>query len=128
MGRRLYSRVPWLPEGIRLLSLSAEPGRTRVAWEVAADCACFRGHFDGAPLLPGITHLALVTQAAARMAARECVLVEVKSLRLRQPVGPGDRIEGTVEGPDAEGRVRFDFRVGDRPAAAGVVVVSLGDA
>jgi hypothetical protein len=75
-------------------------------------------------LLPGITHLALVTYAAARMAARDCALLEVKSLRLRQPVGPGDRIDGTIEGPDAEGRVRFDFRVRDRPAAAGVVLVS----
>jgi 3-hydroxymyristoyl/3-hydroxydecanoyl-(acyl carrier protein) dehydratase len=120
--------VPWLPDGIRLVEMAGEPGRTHLRWEVRADSACFRGHFDGEPILPGIAHLALVTDAAARITARECVVVEVKSLRLRQAVRPGDPIEGTVEGPDAAGRVRFDLRVASGPAASGVLVVQAVDA
>jgi len=120
--------VPWLPDGIRLVQMTGEPGRAHVRWEVRGDSACFRGHFDGEPILPGIAHLALVTDATARITARECVVVEVKSLRLRQAVRPGDPIEGTVEGPDADGRVRFDLRVASGSAASGTIVVRAVDA
>jgi 3-hydroxymyristoyl/3-hydroxydecanoyl-(acyl carrier protein) dehydratase len=115
--------MPWLPAGIRVLEWSREGRRARGVWEVAADCPCFRGHFEGEPILPGITHLALVTDAAARLSGREAVLVEVKSLRLRRPVLPGDRIEGTIDGPEGGGLFRFDLRVGTGSAASGVVTV-----
>ena len=112
-----------LPDGIRVLEVSPAGGGAHVLWEVTGECACFRGHFEGDPLLPGITHLALLADAATRLAGRARTISEVKSLRLRRPVRPGDRVHGTLEGPDADGRLRFDLRVEGGTAASGVVVV-----
>ena len=115
--------MTFLPDGIRLLEITPAGGTggARLLWEVSPDCACFRGHFEGDPLLPGITHLALLADAASRLAGGPRTIAEVKSLRLRRRVRPGDHIAGTLEGPDAEGRLRFDLRVEGDTAAAGVV-------
>ncbi len=50
----------------------------------------FTGHFPGHPILPGVAQLALVTRALADWRGPGTTLAGVRSLKLRQPVRPGD--------------------------------------
>lgn len=90
---------------------------------VPAGGPIFTGHFPGRPLLPGIAHLALLCQVLEELAARgtlggeapgNTAIAEVRRLRLRREVVPGDRIELRAEGWDetraAGGSCRFELR------------------
>lgn len=79
---------------------------------IPADSPFFAGHFPGHPILPGIAHLALVAQALGNPP-----LAEVKTLKLRRPVGPGNVLDLTVE----DGR--FELRRGDEVVSNGLVVL-----
>jgi 3-hydroxymyristoyl/3-hydroxydecanoyl-(acyl carrier protein) dehydratase len=79
--------------------------------EIPEDSPFFAGHFPGHPILPGIAHLALV--------ARERPLAEVRTLKLRKPVLPGDVLDLSLE--EAEGLVRFEIRRDDEVVSNGVL-------
>jgi len=59
---------------------------------ITAAPAYFEGHFPGRPILPAVALLALVVDALARESGRSVPLRAIPFLRLRQPVGPGDRL------------------------------------
>jgi len=71
----------------------------------------FAGHFPGQPILPGIAHLALV--------AGDRPLAEVRVLKLRKPVLPGDVLDLSFE--ETDGLVRFEIRRGEETMSNGVV-------
>lgn len=75
----------------------------------------FAGHFPGHPILPGIAHLALVAQALGNPP-----LAEVRVLKLRKPVLPGDVLDLTLE-KTTEGLVRFEIRRGEEAVSNGVL-------
>src|SRR5688572_11535005 len=78
-------------------------------FRLAADSPCFDGHFQGAPILPGVAHFALALTALAR-GSDSRVLAGVRDVRFTRPLGPGDQVEVIL----AEGRephsVRFEIR------------------
>lgn len=74
----------------------------------------FAGHFPGHPILPGIAHLALVAKALGNPP-----LAEVRILKLRKPVLPGDLLDLSLE--ETEGLVRFEIRRGDEAVSNGVI-------
>ncbi|HEY2737529.1 MAG TPA: hypothetical protein VGK45_03940, partial [Thermoanaerobaculia bacterium] len=79
--------------------------------EIPGDSPFFSGHFTGHPILPGIAHPLLV--ARALHAGAEARIAEIRSLKLRSPVRPGDVLDildvsGTAPGGD--GTVRFELR------------------
>ncbi|HSF41034.1 MAG TPA: hypothetical protein VLT87_14655 [Thermoanaerobaculia bacterium] len=81
--------------------------------EIPAGSPFFSGHFPGSPILPGIVQLALAFPGAA--------LLEIRSLKLRRPVGPGDRLSLDVGALDPEGVARFEIRRGEETVSQGVV-------
>jgi 3-hydroxyacyl-[acyl-carrier-protein] dehydratase len=81
---------------------------------VPAESPFFTGHFPGHPILPGIAHLSLVTQALGG-----APIVEIPSLRLRSPVRPGDVLALKIDGPADEGTVRFELRRGEESVSSG---------
>ena len=81
--------------------------------EIPAGSPFFSGHFPGSPILPGIVHLALAFPGAA--------LSEVRSLKLRRPVGPGDRLDVVAAVPGPDGVARFEIRRGEETVSQGVV-------
>jgi 3-hydroxymyristoyl/3-hydroxydecanoyl-(acyl carrier protein) dehydratase len=83
--------------------------------EIPADSRYFAGHFPGHPILPGIAHLAL---------ARESLpagIVEVRTLRLRKPVGPGDVLDLSLDLSSEDGTARFALRRGGELVSQGTV-------
>ena len=112
-------------DGYRLLRLEASGARAQAELAIPVDSPLFAGHFPGHPVLPGIAHLALVQDVLEELAVRagcvaaESAIVEVRHLRLRRPVAPGDRLALSVETSGDGGLVRFEIR---RTAANGEVV------
>jgi 3-hydroxyacyl-[acyl-carrier-protein] dehydratase len=74
----------------------------------------FAGHFPGHPILPGIAHLALVAKALGNQP-----LAEVRVLKLRKPVLPGDVLDLSIE--ETDGLVRFEIRRGEEAVSNGTV-------
>lgn len=81
--------------------------------EIPPESPFFTGHFAGQPILPGIVQLALAFPGAA--------VSEVRSLKLRRTVGPGDRLEVSVTGPGPDGVARFEIRRGEETVSQGAV-------
>lgn len=88
---------------------------------MAPDSRCFDGHFEGAPILPGVAHFALALSALAG-GEHNRVLTGVRDVRFTRPLGPGDEVEVIL----AEGRephsVRFEIRRDGRPASGGLLL------
>jgi len=98
-------------------------GDARFAVRIPPDCALFDGHFPGAPVLPGVAQLGLVLQAVRARRGERTRLARVEHLRLRLPVGPGDRLELELAGDD---RVDFVLARAGRRVAYGTLHVEDG--
>lgn len=79
--------------------------------------AYFAGHFPGHPILPGIAHLALALGKAP--------LTEIRTLKLRRPVFPGDVLDLLLEKTDD--LVRFELRRGEEAVSNGTVRLGEGE-
>jgi 3-hydroxyacyl-[acyl-carrier-protein] dehydratase len=88
----------------------------RLRLEIPAENPLFAGHFPGHPILPGIAHLALAARALS-----EQPILEIRTLKLRKPVGPGDALEVFAEGPGEDGMARFEIRRGEETVSNGTV-------
>jgi 3-hydroxymyristoyl/3-hydroxydecanoyl-(acyl carrier protein) dehydratase len=95
-------------------------------WEttVPVGSACFDGHFQGAPILPGVAHLALILEACSRRFGNRCVLAGIGEVRWRRPVKPGDKLTIALTGELSDPTVRFSIRCGSEVASSGVIAVA----
>lgn len=85
---------------------------------------CFDGHFEGAPILPGIAHLALVLEACTTRFETPCELTGVGDVRWRRPIRPGDKVAITITGVLSDPSVRFSIRCGTEIASSGTVMIA----
>jgi 3-hydroxymyristoyl/3-hydroxydecanoyl-(acyl carrier protein) dehydratase len=92
-----------------------------VAVELEAEAPWFAGHFPGAPILPGVAHLALVERALSGLLGAPLRIAAVPSLRWRIPLGPGDELTLRLS-PAGEKAVRFEIRRAAELASQGTVV------
>ncbi|MDP9121779.1 MAG: hypothetical protein M3O15_10510, partial [Acidobacteriota bacterium] len=77
----------------RIAPASTGQERARVEVEIPPASPLFDGHFPGRAILPAVAQLSLIAQALSALADEEMTLTEVRILRLRQTLGPGDRLE-----------------------------------
>lgn len=88
--------------------------------EIPESSPFFAGHFPGHPILPGIAHLALVARELG------APLVEVRNLKLRRPVLPGDVLDLIPERGE-DGLARFELRRGGEAVSGGTVRTGDGE-
>ena len=87
---------------------------------ISPDHPAFAGHFPGQPLLPGVTLLAEVLEAALRepaLAARVGPAPRLGVAKFLAPVRPGATL--SIHFDDGPTAVRFEVRSADRAVASG---------
>jgi len=92
---------------------------------VPADLLYFAGHFPGSPLLPGVAQLvALVLDRVRSLWPELGEPTRVGRLKFKQPIGPGDALELTLErehGDPAAPRVHFQIDREGQACTVGVM-------
>jgi 3-hydroxymyristoyl/3-hydroxydecanoyl-(acyl carrier protein) dehydratase len=101
-----------------VLEETLEGGCWSARLRVEAASRAFAGHFDGAPILPGVAHLAVVAHALRALGTS---LRALPWVRFRHAVAPGDLLDVRVSA-EADGRFRFDVHVAGTLAASGAAV------
>lgn len=81
----------------------------------------FAGHFPGHPILPGIAHLALVARELGG-----APFTEVRNLKLRRPVLPGDVLDLTLDRGE-DGLVKFELRREEEAVSGGTLRTGEGE-
>ena len=90
---------------------------------IPATSPLFTGHFPGHPILPGVAQLALVTRALADWRGPGIALAGVRSLKLRQPLGPGDTLTIRLSpAENAENAVSFVIEKAGTAVSRGTVL------
>ena len=88
-------------------------------FELAVGGRFFDGHFEGAPILPGVAHLAL---ALAALGNGERALTGVRGVRFKRPLAPGDEVEVVLDESSAGSAVRFEIRCRGEVATSGLLL------
>ena len=87
---------------------------------IAPDHPTFAGHFPGQPLLPGVSLLAEVFEAAldqAELAQHLGTAPRISAVKFLAPVRPGAQL--TLQLTPGPRSLRFEVREGERLAASG---------
>jgi 3-hydroxyacyl-[acyl-carrier-protein] dehydratase len=111
-------------DGLTIVEEAADAAGWRARLRVEPTSRAFAGHFEGQPILPGVAVLVIVRHALRAMGGTATILRALPSVRFRQAVRPGDVVEVSAARPDAEGRSRFEVKVGGALAVTGVALAS----
>ncbi len=93
---------------------------------VVPDPRLFEGHFDRAPVLPGVALLDLAAAACHAQGLASGEFRGVRDVRFTQPIGAGDALDLDLAALDSPGAVRFETRVRGQIAASGVLLFGAG--
>lgn len=77
---------------------------------VPDDLSCFAGHFPGAPVVPAVLQVDWAIDLAAQIVGRTPRIAEIESLKLRAPLGPGQRFRLRVTLTRSN---QLDFEISD---------------
>jgi 3-hydroxymyristoyl/3-hydroxydecanoyl-(acyl carrier protein) dehydratase len=91
------------------------------------DARLFEGHFDEAPVLPGVAHIALAVRACADRGLESRPLAGVRDVRFARPLGPGDAIEIRLDPGRNPDSIRFEIHSGGSAASSGMLVFAAPD-
>jgi 3-hydroxymyristoyl/3-hydroxydecanoyl-(acyl carrier protein) dehydratase len=105
-------------EGLSVLEEAVEGGGWSARLRVEPSSRAFAGHFEDAPILPGVAHLVVVAHALRALGTS---LRELPWVRFRHAVAPGDLLDVRVSAEE-NGRYRFDIHVAGTLAASGAAV------
>lgn len=89
---------------------------------VVPDARVFEGHFDGAPVLPGVAQIAMAVDACRARGWRLASLVEIRDVRFSRALGPHDPIDISLTDGQAPASVRFEIRTHGEGASSGTLV------
>lgn len=99
----------------------AAPGRLTLLLEIDRSLACFRGHFPGEPIVPGVAQLEWAVAFAREAFGIAGAFGGVDALKFQRVIAPGMAVTLTLEwrepvlafrfesaAPHSSGRIRFD--------------------
>lgn len=92
-----------------------------IAFEAERDDPAFDGHFPSRPILPGAVLVAEAMRSLERATGTEARDWILESAKFASPVAPGTRLVLAHRG-EADGRMRFEIRAGERIVASGALV------
>jgi len=93
-----------------------------VRYRISETSRLCEGHFEGAPVVPGVAHLALAAAACVERDPSLGWLSGIRDVRFSRPITPDDELTLTLK-PDREpATVRFEIRAGGHAATSGVLV------
>jgi hypothetical protein len=88
----------------------------------------FRGHFPGAPIVPGVVQLSeIVLPSIAQAWSDLTVLDEIPVLKYKRPISPGAALELTLHRPHGSSRVRFELSEAGEVASLGQLKFKTGE-
>lgn len=90
-----------------------------------ADLPWFRGHFPGAPLLPGVTQLHLAIHFAREACLLDGEFQGMDQLKFQRPLRPGEQCWLMLQ-RQGDGQLRFEYRVGNAERMAELPLASSG--
>ena len=90
-----------------------------------ADLPWFRGHFPGAPLLPGVAQLHLAIHFAREEKLLDGEFQGMDQLKFQRPLRPNELCWLTLHRQDS-GQLRFEYRVGRTENIADLPLASSG--
>jgi 3-hydroxymyristoyl/3-hydroxydecanoyl-(acyl carrier protein) dehydratase len=90
-----------------------------IEFVVPADLDYFRGHFPGAPVVPGVVQIKWALELARRTLSVAGEFRGMEALKFQHVMGPGDHVTLTLEWLPAKHKLRFAFASGNARYSSG---------
>lgn len=84
---------------------------------------CFRGHFPGEPILPGVVQIGWVVGLAAELFQVPDSVHELKKIKFNRVIRPGDPLHLRIDVADDRSRVRYTYSGDGEPYSSGELVM-----
>jgi 3-hydroxyacyl-[acyl-carrier-protein] dehydratase len=95
------------------------PPEAELRLEIPADLEYFAGHFDGAPVVPGVVQIKWAVEAARRHLGASGALVSMEALKFQRVLLPGHVATLTLRWVVAESKLHFSFESADARYSSG---------
>lgn len=121
---RIYSTVMTRFSSAGLVQIPGPAPSTggSVWFRISPDSSCFDGHFDGAPVFPGVAHFAVALTACDQLRIAERPLIGLRDVRFSRPLHPGDEIEVKLTDGAVPSSMLFEVRCRGERASSGLLV------
>ena len=87
-----------------------------------AESDFFDGHFEGAPVLPGVVQAGTAARELERLLGHPVRVAEIKKLKFAKVVHPGDRVKFALE-QKSENEWTFRYEMDGELCSSGILVV-----
>jgi len=81
----------------------------------------FDGHFEGAPVLPGVVQTGFAVRELERLLGRTVRVSEIKKLKFAKVVHPGERVDFSLA-RKCDGEWTFKYESGGALCSSGILV------
>jgi 3-hydroxymyristoyl/3-hydroxydecanoyl-(acyl carrier protein) dehydratase len=101
------------------LSVDRVAGTLSCWFQVPTDLAIFRGHFPGAPIVPGVVQVGWVVELAREHGLATGRFAGISTVKFRRLVRPGNRLMACLRAGRQAGSLHFDYETGGTVVTTG---------
>jgi 3-hydroxymyristoyl/3-hydroxydecanoyl-(acyl carrier protein) dehydratase len=106
-----------------ILAERVEPPVAELVLTVPPDLRYFRGHFPGAPVLPGVVQLSWALKLANRFLGVAVDVRGIEALKFRQVIRPEARVTLTLTYAEKTGKLHFSYESDRGPHSSGRIAL-----